>query len=139
MKITRQADYAVRVMAYLGGLPLDKRVPTATLAESEHIPRPFLTKVISRLATAGLVITSRGMVGGVSLARSPEEITLLHVIEAVDGPILLSHCLLRSGACAVEPYCAAHDVWGEIQSRFVQDLDAVTMAELARRRAENRQ
>jgi Rrf2 family protein len=90
MKISRQADYAVRTVVYLSGPSVDGRVPTGVIAEAEDIPHPFLTKVISRLATAGLVVTTRGMGGGVSLLRSPEEITLLRVIEAVDGPILLS-------------------------------------------------
>ncbi len=136
VEITRQTDYAVRTMAYLAGLPLGRRVATAIISEEEQIPRPFLTKVISRLATAGLVVTSRGMGGGVSLARPPDEITLLNVIEAVEGPIMLSHCLLRSGTCEHEPRCAAHDVWSDIQDRFVRDLDRVTMRELARLQAQ---
>ncbi len=95
VEITRQADYAVRAMVYLAGLPLDRRPATATISETEGVPLPFLTKVISRLARAGLVDTSRGMGGGVWLARSPEEITLRQVTEAVGGPILLNRCLLR--------------------------------------------
>jgi len=100
------------------------------------MPLPFLTKVISRLATAGLVFTSRGLGGGVSLTRSPEEISLLQVIEATDGPILLNPCLLQPGTCEREPYCAAHDAWAAIQASFVRDLESVTMGELARRQAE---
>jgi Rrf2 family iron-sulfur cluster assembly transcriptional regulator len=139
MEITRQADYAVRSMIHLAELPLNNdRVSTATISKAEAIPLPFLTKVISRLATAGLVTTSRGMGGGVSLARPPEEITLLQVVEAVDGPIVLNHCLLRSGTCEREPFCAAHDVWDEVQTHFVQELNAVTMRELAERQAEKR-
>jgi Rrf2 family iron-sulfur cluster assembly transcriptional regulator len=139
MEITRQADYAVRSMIHLAELPLNNgRVSTATISEAEAIPLPFLTKVISRLATAGLVTTSRGMGGGVSLARPPDEITLLQVVEAVDGPIVLNHCLLRSGTCEREPFCAAHDVWAEVQTHFVQELNAVTMRELAERQAEKR-
>jgi Rrf2 family iron-sulfur cluster assembly transcriptional regulator len=114
------------------------RVATATISSAEEIPLPFLTKVISRLATAGLVVTSRGMGGGVSLARPSQEITLLQIIEAVDGPILLNHCLLRSGSCEHEPYCAAHDVWANLQSRFVAELNSVTMDELAKKQAEKR-
>jgi Rrf2 family iron-sulfur cluster assembly transcriptional regulator len=136
VEITRQADYAVRAMIYLSRLPLGKRVSTAAISEAEGVPLPFLTKVISRLATARLVVTSRGMSGGVSLSGSPEEITLRQVIEAVDGPILLNRCLLRPGTCELEPYCAAHEVWTDIQTRFVQDLEAVTMRELARRQAQ---
>jgi DNA-binding IscR family transcriptional regulator len=57
------------------------------------------------------------------------------VVEAVDGPIVLNHCLLRSGTCDREPICAAHDVWDEIQDGLVRDLDSVTMKDLADRQA----
>jgi len=122
-------------MAYLSGLQSNGRVSTATISQAEEIPLPFLTKVISRLAMAGLVTTSRGMGGGVSLARPAGEITLLHVVEAVDGPILLNRCLLRTGTCEREPYCAAHDVWDSVQSRLVQELNAVTMKDIAQKQA----
>ena len=137
MKITRQAEYAVRTMFYLSERGWDGRVPTAVIAGAEDIPQPFLTKVISRLVAAGLVITSRGMGGGVALARSPEEITLLQVVEAMEGPLLLSYCLLRSGTCELEPGCALHDAWADIQANLVRGLDAVTMAELVRRQDGN--
>ena len=136
MEITRQADYAVRSMVHLAELPLDGRISTASISAAEGIPLPFLTKVISRLATAGLVTTSRGMGGGVSLGRSPEQISLLQVVEAVDGPIMLNHCLLRQGACERDAHCAAHEVWSEIQSRLVTELSSVTMKDLAERQNE---
>jgi Rrf2 family protein len=136
MEITRQADYAVRAMVYLSGLPAGSRVATASISQVEGIPLPFLSKVISRLAMFGLVITSRGMGGGVSLARSPQEITLLSVVEAVDGPVRLNSCLLRPGPCSREAHCAAHDFWGEIKARLIQELSGVTMEELAARQAE---
>lgn len=138
MEITRQADYAIRSMVHLAQVTMNGRISTAAIAEAEGIPLPFLTKVISRLATAGLVTTSRGMGGGVSLAHPPDEVTLLQVVEAVDGPILLNHCLLRAGACEREANCAAHDVWSEIQDRFVQELKSVTMRDLALRQAAKR-
>jgi Rrf2 family protein len=137
VKITRQTEYAVRTMSYLSERGWDGRVPTAVIAESEDIPQPFLTKVISHLVTAGLVTTSRGIGGGVALARSPGEITLLQVIEAMEGPLLLSYCLLRSGTCKLEPGCAIHDAWADIQANLAHGLDAVTMAELVRRQDGN--
>ena len=136
MKITRQSEYAVRTMFYLSERGWDGRVPTAVIAGAEDIPRPFLTKVISHLVAARLVTTSRGMGGGVALARSPEEITLLQVVEAMQGPLLLSHCLLGSGMCELEPGCAIQDAWADTQANLVRGLDAVTMAALVRRQAE---
>jgi Rrf2 family protein len=138
MQVTRQADYAVRALTYLAGLPLGGQATTATISETQAIPRPFLSKVISQLALAGLVVTTRGMGGGVALAHPPEEITLLQAVEAVDGPVRVNNCLLRSGNCQMESLCGAHDIWAEIQGRLIQDLEAVTMAELARREAESR-
>jgi Rrf2 family protein len=125
-------------MVYLSGLAPGSRVPTSTISEAAAIPRPFLTKVVSLLVTAGLVSTRRGMGGGVLLAKSPDEVTLLQVVEAIDGPILINDCLSRPGACELEPNCGAHDVWADIQARLVQSLEAVTMGELVRRQAEKK-
>jgi Rrf2 family protein len=120
-------------MVYLAGQPLDRRTSTGSISEVEDIPRAFLSKVISKLVVARLVVTSRGMGGGVSLARLPEEITLLQVIEAMEGPVLLHRCLLRPGTCELHSYHAACDVWRHIQDHLVQDLDAVTMRDLSSR------
>lgn len=121
MEFTREADYAMRAVVHLSRLPMGSRVPTATIAEVERIPRPFLSKVISHLVTARLVNTMRGRGGGVALARPPGDITLLQVTEAVDGPIVVNHS------------ADAHDVWSDVRDSLVDSLGAVTMADLARR------
>lgn len=122
MEFTREADYAMRAVVHLSRLPMGSRVPTATIAEVERIPRPFLSKVVSHLVTARLVNTMRGRGGGVALARPPEDITLLQVTEAVDGPIAFNHS-----------HSGAHDVWSDVRDSLVNGLGAVTMADLARR------
>lgn len=131
MEITRQTDYAIRALIHLAGLPQNSRVSTSTISEAEKIPLPFLTKVISHLVKAGLVVTNRGMGGGVSMARPPDEITLLDIIEAVEGPVLLNRCLLREGVCELEPQCGAHAAWEAIQSHLIADLRSVTLSQLA--------
>ena len=93
MQITRQADYAVRAVHYLATLESGSRAATSQIAEKKHIPPSFLAKIISQLSVAGLLHTSRGARGGVSLARDPEEISLLDVVEAIDGPIMLNECV----------------------------------------------
>ena len=82
MQITRQADYAVRAVLYLARLGGNERAATSTVAEEQHIPPSFLAKIISQLSIAGLLHTSRGARGGVTLARDAKDITLLEVIEA---------------------------------------------------------
>lgn len=135
MEITRQADYAVRAMIHLGSMPPDTRVSSAAISKAQHVPLPFLTKVIAQLVHAGLVTTSRGMGGGVSLMRSPEEITLLDILEAVEGPIALNRCLLRGVTCELQDHCAVHDVWAEIQKHLVEKLKQVSLAYLVQAHA----
>ena len=76
------------------------------------------------------------MGGGVSVARAPQEITLLEILEAIEGPILLNRCLQREGMCEIEHRCPVHDVWAEIQHSLVKQLGSVTVSELVRRQVE---
>jgi Rrf2 family protein len=135
MEITRQADYAVRAMIHLGSMPPDTRVSSAVISRAQRVPLPFLTKVIAQLVHAGLVTTSRGMGGGVALTRDPEEITLLDILEAVEGPITLNRCLLRGIKCELEPTCPMHDIWIEIQKHLVEKLKQVSLAYLVQAQA----
>ena len=108
MQITRQADYALRAMMYLAQLEPTQRAATSQIAEEQHIPPSFLAKIISQLSIAGLIHTSRGARGGVSLARTPEEVTILEVVEAIDGPISLNECTHSTGSCPFgKPACCA--------------------------------
>ena len=88
MQITRQADYAIRAVRYLAKQDPNNRSATSRVATEMKIPPSFLAKIISQLSIAGLVHTSRGARGGVTLARDPIDISLLDVVEAIDGPIL---------------------------------------------------
>jgi Rrf2 family protein len=93
MQITRQADYAVRAVLHLARMGNTERAATSTVAKEQNIPPSFLAKIISQLSIAGLLHTSRGARGGVTLAREPKDITLLEVVEAIDGPIQLNECV----------------------------------------------
>jgi Rrf2 family protein len=101
MQITRQADYALRAVIYLSRLAPEQRAATSQIAAEQQIPPSFLAKIVSQLSVAGLLQTSRGARGGVSLAKNPAEITLLDVVEAIDGPILLNECVACGGVCAL--------------------------------------
>jgi Rrf2 family protein len=126
MQITRQADYAVRAVLYLAQLGPDRRAATSQIAQDQQIPPSFLAKIVSQLSVAGLLQTSRGARGGVSLAREPEEISLLDVVEAIDGPILLNECVSASGACAFGDVCPMRPVWCDAQSELVDRLKVTT-------------
>lgn len=136
MQITRQADYALRAMLYLARLDPSQRAATSQIAEEQEIPPSFLAKIISQLSIAGLIHTSRGAHGGVSLARKPEDISLLDVVEAIDGPITLNDCTQDPNICTFGATCPLHEVWCEAQAELVNRLRASTFDKLLEREAQ---
>ena len=130
MQITRQADYAVRAVLHLSRIGGNQRAATSAVAQEQKIPPSFLAKIISQLSIAGLLHTSRGARGGVTLAREPQEITLLEVIEAIDGPIMLNECVGESSTCTFDSDCPLRPVWCDAQEELVTRLKGTTFAQL---------
>lgn len=129
MQITRQADYAVRAVMYLSQLGSERRAATSQIAQEQQIPPSFLAKIVSQLSVAGLLQTSRGARGGVALARPPEEISLLDVVEAIDGPILLNECVAGNGICTFGEDCPMKPVWCDAQVDLVERLKNTMFAD----------
>ena len=128
MQITRQADYALRAVLHLARLGPDQRAATNKIAKEQSIPPSFLAKIISQLSIAGIITTSRGARGGVSLARTPDEVTILEVVEAIDGPISLNACTLNPATCTFSDECVLRPVWCEVQADLVKRLSETTFA-----------
>jgi Rrf2 family protein len=130
MQITRQADYAVRAVLHLAQMKDGGRAATSTVAKEQRIPPSFLAKIISQLSIAGLLHTSRGARGGVTLAREPKDISLLEVIEAIDGPIQLNECVAADGICTFDENCPIKSVWCQAQEDLVSRLRNTDFAQL---------
>jgi Rrf2 family protein len=130
MQITRQADYAVRAVLHLARVGSTERSATSMVAKEQNIPPSFLAKIISQLSIAGLLHTSRGARGGVTLAREPKDITLLEVIEAIDGPIQLNECVGNNGICTFEENCPIRPVWCDAQDELVTRLRSTNFADM---------
>ncbi len=130
MQISRRADYGVRVILDLAFQGDDGRAPTQEIAARQGIPMPFLAKIVSQLALAGLVNTYRGAGGGVCLAKPSSEITLLHVIEALEGPIYLNRCLIEPEHCPKERDCPVHDIWCQAQTSLTSLLGETNFEQL---------
>jgi len=131
MQITRQADYAIRAVLYISKLGENQRAATSQIAQEQRIPPSFLAKIISQLSIAGLLQTSRGARGGVMLAKLPEEITLLDVVEAIDGPIALNECVGDQNACSFGDECPLRPIWCDAQDDLVKRLKATNFAQFA--------
>ncbi len=124
-------EYAVRAMLGLSKLPYGTVAHIPDISKEWDIPVSFLRKIITLLAKAGLVHSQRGNNGGIRLAISPEKLTLLDVIEAVEGKIFLNKCLIGHQFCERSMYCSVHIVWCEAQDALKQILNKRTLAELA--------
>lgn len=128
MNLGQAEDYAVRALVDLVS-HRDARV--REISSRTAIPGPHLSKVIQALARSGLVETTRGRVGGVRLARAPEEINIREVVEAVQGPLRLTRCPRRGQGCPLNPDCRLFHFWTEFQRQVELQLERVHLAELA--------
>lgn len=128
MQITKQADYALRAVLYLARIEDGSKASTRDIAEKQQIPPSFLAKIVSQLSIAGLIQTSRGARGGVILARPAEQVSMLDVIEAIDGPLLLNECTGNPRICPFEGECPLHEVWCETRKIIHDKLSTATFA-----------
>ena len=130
MQITRQADYAVRAVQYLAGLGPGQHTSTALIAREQKIPATFLAKIVSQLSAAGILRATRGAHGGVMLARPAKDISLLEVVEAIDGPILLNECVSDPALCPLGDTCVIQSIWCEAQAELVKRLSQTKFGQL---------
>lgn len=133
MQITRQADYAMRTILYLARKNTDKLISTRTIAEAMLIPTSFLAKIVSQLSVAGLIHTSRGTHGGVSLAKPTGSITVHDIVTAIDGPLHLNECTRDDCNCPFEETCPVHEVWMETETLLIGKLTKTTVTDLLKR------
>jgi Rrf2 family protein len=139
MQLTRAADYAVRVMIHLAGLPPSTRASRAELAEAAECPEQFLSKVLQSLTRAGLVLSHRGNTGGFELPTMHRTASLLDVVEAIEGPIRLNVCLNSDRACTRQEWCPAHNVWVDAQAAVAQVLRSASISGLAQQASARKQ
>ncbi|MBN2047383.1 MAG: Rrf2 family transcriptional regulator [Anaerolineaceae bacterium] len=126
MIITQQADYALRAVQYLASHSHGQRTSTSVIARERDIPPSFLAKIISQLSTAGIINTQRGAHGGVQLAKPAEEISMLDVIEAIEGPLVFVTCSNHhDGTCSQSDECWFCEPWRKAQELVTNHLSSV--------------
>lgn len=131
MRLTRAGEYAIRCVLYLAMHQDRTLIGRKEIAEAMDIPAQFLGKVAQQLAKAGVISIRQGSQGGYELGRRPEDITLLAVIEAIDGEIYLNDCIQRPGSCDRQAICSVHTVWDTARRQLRDTLGGTTLAELA--------
>lgn len=133
LKINRQTDYAVRVILALAQRGEGARLSSAEIQREMQIPPALMTRIVAQLARAGLLNTFPGREGGLMLPCPASQITLRDVVEAFEGPILLSECLQVKGEddCPFQSNCPVRSKWGRVQVAMLREMAAITFESLA--------
>ena len=127
---TRRTDDGIRALIYLAGTD-GSPVPAGTIGDAMEIPTGFLQQVLRELQQAGLVTSRPGPAGGYALARPAEEVTVLQIVEALEGPLRSAECALRGGPCHWDDVCALHWVWSSARDALCDELAGATLARVA--------
>lgn len=132
LRINRQTDYAVRVVLALAQKEMGTRISTKEIGKTMLIPPKFLARIVARLAQSKIILTFPGRAGGLQLARVPEKITLRDLVEAFEGPLMLSECLLGDDFCPFEDNCMVQTRWRRLQNVILIELESTTFSDLVK-------
>jgi Rrf2 family protein len=133
LKINRQTDYAVRVILALAQRGEGVRLSSAEIQREMLIPPALMSRIVAQLAHKGLVNTFAGRDGGLTLPCPSSQISLKDVVEAFEGPILLSECLQVKGEddCPFQSNCPVRSKWGRVQVAMMREMASITFESLA--------
>src|SRR3990170_683367 len=132
MQITREGDYGIRSVLYLARQPLNKISFVNEISEDYHIPRSFLAKILQKLVKAKIVRSYRGVKGGFSLAKQAKDISLMEVLEAIEGKLSVNICLTDKKKCGFSKRCPITSVWVAVQSKIADVLKKTNFEDLAK-------
>ena len=132
LKLTKKADYGLIALKHLavnsGGVSSSAKA----IAECYGIPQPLLAKILQKLTKIGLLQSLPGINGGYRLARSPQSITALEVISAIDGPIILTACFTEHGACEQSEKCTVREPLRKVHEGILNLLNTITISDMSK-------
>lgn len=130
MRLTRAGEYAVRCVLYLSLSGKGVLAKRKDIAGTMEIPGQFLGKIAQQLSRAGIIDIVQGAGGGYRLIIPPEKLTLLEVVEAVIGEIVLNDCVANPDGCYRSPSCTVHLVWEKARKQLRETLRQARFADL---------
>src|SRR4051794_7396080 len=131
MLFTKPTEYVIRGMSELACRSPEKLLMLDALINGTDLPRDFLAKLFQRLVKAGLLRSSKGRNGGFTLGRPAHEITLMQIVETIEGPQPLDGCVIGLSQCNDQMPCSQHDNYKPIRQRLKDYLNTTTLADLA--------
>lgn len=129
LRVSKLTDYAVLVMSYLAARP-DVMVSANGLAEELKLPMPTVSKILKCLLQHQLLLSQRGPTGGYRIGRAPEKITVLQIINALEGPLAVTECSSFNSACVIEKDCSLRHQWIGINQLIADSLNQIDLVRL---------
>ena len=129
--ITRATDYAIRVLIYMSKKPYGELSTKKEVSEKCNIPISFLAKIVQTLSKNRIINIKKGSQGGYILTKKPEEITLLEVIEMMEGEIFLNQCIKNQDVCEFYVSCVIHQIWINLTETLRKELNKINFKILA--------
>ena len=129
LRVTKLTDYATVVLTVLASTP-DAVASASELAERAGLEAPTVAKLLKPLAQAGLADAFRGASGGYRLARPAHQITLIEIVEAMEGPLGMTECSIHAGVCGIEQSCGVRANWRHINDVVADALRGVSLAQM---------
>jgi Rrf2 family protein len=130
LKLTKKADYGLIALRHLALNRPSGSASAKEIADTYGIPLPILSKVLQKLARAGLLTAVYGTNGGYKLARDPENITALEAIRTIDGPVILTSCFSKTGDCGQSGKCSVREPLRRIHEGILDLLESITISEM---------
>jgi len=131
LRLSKKADYALMAVRHLALSDGPSSTSAREIAEQYDIPLELMAKVLQRLVRAGLLVSTQGTRGGYTLSRVPVAISVSDVIQAIDGPFMVTACSTDNHDCDQYDKCSIRDPLWQIRERIAATLDTVTIAEMA--------
>jgi Rrf2 family protein len=129
---SRQCEYALQAVTYLALKPDGEMTSIKELSKTLSIPYHFLGKILQDLTYKGLLASQKGPQGGFRLGMSPKDITLFHIVEAIDGVAFTNRCVLGFPECSGQNPCAVHEKWAGVRESVYSMLVNKNIAQVAR-------
>lgn len=129
---SRQCEYALQAVLYLALRPEGEMTSIKSLARKLGIPYHFLGKILQDLTRKKLLVSLKGPTGGFALAVPAKDVTLFHIVEAIDGAGFMQSCVLGFPECSGTSPCAVHSAWAVLRDEVYQMLISRNVGELAR-------
>ena len=134
MQISRKADYAIRALIYVAAINGRRTCSINEIAENEKIPREYLAKILKELTQKGFLISYKGVNGGYKIAKSRDEISFLDILEATQGPFVLSSCNQEyrgeEPGCKGKDACASYEFWTDLHKKLKDIMAGMSLAKI---------